>query len=109
MYEIGQRVELIIDHPDNNQSLVRGDTGTVVKVYGDGATQSIGVQWDKYVSGHDCTSDTCLGGHGWLVFCTDIVPEDVEIECDDLAFQDFMKGISLQEQEKENVHSRAES
>ena len=74
MYEIGQRVELVIDHPDNNYSLVRGDTGTVVKVYGDGATQSIGVQWDKYVNGHDWASDTCLEGHGWWVFCTDIVP-----------------------------------
>ena len=63
-YEVGDRVILVIDHPDRNQSLVAGMTGTVCANY---RTERgwVPVNWDSEIErGHNCSS-SCPSGHGW--------------------------------------------
>lgn len=61
MFKIGDRVRyiggfcLIKIKPDE-------DEGTVVIVDGD----SVGVEWDRNVDGHDCDG-LCKSGHGWYI------------------------------------------
>ena len=42
---------------------VKGQTGTVCRVYGDG---DYGIDFGKDVNGHDC-AHTCIDRHGWAI------------------------------------------
>ena len=69
-FEAGDRVELMVDHPDGNDYLVRGCLGTVTEDTGHGETDDswISVCWDIDVNGHDTGHpDICQQGHGWNV------------------------------------------
>lgn len=68
----GDRVMLTHDHPDNNEDLVYGDTGTVVRDKGheeDNEEYWVSVRWDKKLGrGHDCNRpNLCNYGYGWNV------------------------------------------
>jgi hypothetical protein len=76
-FAVGDKVKLIVDYPDNNQSLIKGDTGKIVGVK---SVPLYNIQWDKKVAqGHDCDR-LCLPGYGWNVYGTNIelVKEEVE-------------------------------
>lgn len=63
-YSVGDRVQAIVNHPDNNSSILAEDTGTVCNI---SAVSSIGVEWDKPVSGGHSCDHTCEDGFGWYV------------------------------------------
>ncbi len=84
-YHVGDRVQLLVDHPENQSALRAGDTGIVV--YVSGSTRRVGVRWDverdtDYL--HTCNG-RCEGGYGWYVDSCMIAPEEeILIELDDL-------------------------
>ncbi len=68
MFEIGDRVHLLVDHPYNNPDLSFGETGTVCAII----AHSVGVRWDKKIYvGHTCDG-FCEDGYGWWVRSRDI-------------------------------------
>lgn len=69
-FHVGDRVVLLVDHPDNNNHLVAGCTGTVCKVF-TSYPDTFGVDWDDDVDGHSCDG-TSAPGHGWNVDAEDI-------------------------------------
>lgn len=96
-FDVGDRVEALRDYPQGNENILRGWTGTVVKV--DGGYPPIGVRWDngnpKYGQQegdarlHDCHG-SCEDGYGWFVYTDDIcileevVSEDFDVSSDDI-------------------------
>lgn len=85
-FEVGDRVEAIIDHIEGNETLFMGDAGTVVKVWDGGNT--VGVCWDSPVKGgHEC-GGYCERGYGWNVHTRNLkkssqemlVSGDIEVE-----------------------------
>ena len=79
-YNVGDRVRLIIDHPDGNPDLVCGSQGSVAKIIKNGigvGGRSLGVIWDAIIhNGHNLGYAEYAWGHGWWVS-----PEYVEPEC----------------------------
>lgn len=80
-FEIGDRVECILDYPDDNGDITVGCTGTICCFSDD--DNSVGVCWDEKVSGgHDCC-DNCEYGHGWYVnpkYICIVETEDFEVD-----------------------------
>ena len=75
-FKVGDRVSLTVDHPDNNQDLVIGNTGTVVDcdTYEDEDYKymNVGVEFDnKIKGGHNCCGH-CADSYGWYVHATEI-------------------------------------
>ena len=64
-FEIGDRVELIIEAPDGNSKLFVGSCGTVVCVVED-TPWNVGVEWDHNIGGHSL-GGRCRSEHGWRV------------------------------------------
>jgi len=97
-FHIGDRVVAVVDHPDNNECIVCGSTGTVRSI--DEPRESvIGVEWDMDVNGHGLSDeygeDRCKYGYGWNVESDDIevcTPDnDEEITVD----EEFLQLIGL--------------
>lgn len=83
MFAIGDRVECIVNHPDNNDYIVVGSIGTVCEICDDD-DDAIGVCWDDMGdSGHDCGGN-CKSGHGWRVYPNQII---LYQECDDTPYE----------------------
>jgi len=86
MFEIGGRVVCVVDHPDGNEDLIVGCTGTVCEI----RSNVVGVRWDNEIwRGHNCGSK-CDNGHGWRVKFFEIEPEEdynEPFEFDEEAFQ----------------------
>ncbi len=86
MFEVGDRVECIVDYPDDNEYIRIGCLGTVCEELEDDLDglddPSIGVCWDEYVGGHNCNGN-CEHGYGWRVFASQLV---LHQECDDKPF-----------------------
>ena len=83
LFSVGDVVELIEDHPDDNEDLYAGCTGTVVGDRGGG--EWVNVEWDDEIcGGHNCEGK-CRDGHGWnvprkvirLVFTTEVEDSDI--------------------------------
>lgn len=70
-FNIGDRVALTVNHPDNNSSLVSGDQGTVVCSFQPAEGYSVLVSWDKSYIGHNgfgsCVNKASQG-RGWAVY-----------------------------------------
>ena len=66
VYEIGDRVVLLVDEPDDNKDLLSGHTGVVLRVAETPAGKRIGVKWDDFHSGHSLDGD-CKYSEGWYV------------------------------------------
>lgn len=92
MFQIGDRVKCIVDHPDGNQNIFVGSTGTVC--YSDGDSR-ICVRWDAHIDGHDCCG-RCEYGYGWNVDSDDVVlcqERDTEsYEFDEQLFKELIFG-----------------
>ena len=71
-FHIGERVRLVVDYPDGNHSLVKGDTGEIILIDNDPPT-SVGVRWDNGGSGFHSLGGKCEYNHGWWV-----LPEYIE-------------------------------
>lgn len=80
MFNVGDRVECIVDHPDDNKLLLAGYFGTVCVL--DSGPHCVGVCWDEEIGGHSCWG-ACEYGHGWWMR-----PSEIELyqECDDEPF-----------------------
>lgn len=86
-FEVGDRVEAIVDHIADNETLLKGDAGTIVRVW-EGGGNTVSVCWDFPIkSGHDC-GGYCERGYGWNVHTGDLkkssqemlVSGDIEVE-----------------------------
>ena len=89
MFKVGDRVRSTVDYPDNNENIVRGDTGTVVHCEDDIAF----VEWDDFVNGHDCDGyGNVEFGYGWNVHFDEIEAEvdDVQYEFDEEKFKELI-------------------
>jgi hypothetical protein len=68
---VGDRVQLTVNHPDGNSSLVSGDQGTVVCLFQPSEGYTALVMWDKANIGHNgfgtCANKTSQG-RGWAVY-----------------------------------------
>ena len=83
VFEMGDRVECIVDHPDDNEYLVIGSIGTVCEESEDDVDDPfISVCWDEDIGGHDCDG-SCEDGYGWRVFASQLA---LYQECDDKPF-----------------------
>ena len=81
-FAVGDRVSAAVDHPAQNDTLMCGDMGTIIK-FDPGGDLPIGVCWDRYITaGHDLDDlyddeydddIRCDDGHGWWVTSNDIV------------------------------------
>jgi hypothetical protein len=75
-FHVGDRVQLLVNAPDGNTSLVTGQTGTVVS--GAPGTPPLLVSWDNFQDGHNgntlaqCPSTSLPDSSGWYVDCTDV-------------------------------------
>lgn len=103
-YETGDAVELIYDHPDDNDSLHAGDTGIVVSdpgVEDNSPVAWVKIRWDKPVAnGHDADNrELCPYGYGWNVSRTLIQPSsmfnDKDTEYDMESAQELMSMLGV--------------
>mgnify|MGYP000330828870 CR=1 FL=1 len=85
-YQVGDRVELLVDHPESNSVLVAGDLGTVCYVSEYGDERRLGVAWDKGC-GHSCDGN-CEDLHGWYVYDDVVAPFDEGADGDMDVFSD---------------------
>ncbi len=84
MFNIGDKVRLVRNYPDDNHNLFAGDEGIVVDVC---MPSRPGVDWGKQC-GHNCNGDA-KAGQGWYVFSGDIelvgpADDDYNISADKL-------------------------
>lgn len=72
MYEfsVGDRVVSTANHPDGNEDIVVGSTGTVCCI-----TDRIGVRWDEEIEGGHGAEGHCEYGYGWFVDEWQLEPE----------------------------------
>lgn len=92
MFEIGDRVVAICDHPDHNEDVVHGCTGVVCDLYTDWDDNlRVGVRWDHEIEdGHRCNGK-CEDGYGWYVNPDQIELEGVsDIGCDETELLSFL-------------------
>jgi len=83
--EVGDRVELVVDHPDGHYSLWTGMRGTVICFEVGGWAQPVLVSWDGWTAGHEniwfCTTDILPHPYWscWWVYCYQIkaLPDEV--------------------------------
>jgi len=77
LYEVGDRVRLIINQSEEYLRLKTGSLGTVCRVdFRDGIDNYIVcVVWDQYVGGHTC-GGLCPNGRGWNVWQYEIEPAE---------------------------------
>lgn len=95
VFEVCDRVECLVDHPDNNVDIVIGSLGTVCEIR-EGMDMSIGVCWDTEIEGgHDCGGN-CDMGYGWRVYPDQIGlyqdPNDDPFEFDEQSLQNLLFG-----------------
>ena len=73
IFNVGDRVRLIVDSPDGNDDLMAGAEGTV-ECYGYEGT--LGVRWDEFHSSLHSLDGNIDSGYGWYVFEDDVEPAD---------------------------------
>ena len=64
LYNKGDRVVCVLDHPDDKEEITSGMTGTVVADCKDMIGAWVHIAWDEFVDGHS-ESDMCEYGYGW--------------------------------------------
>lgn len=97
-YKKGDCVVLVSDHPDGNEDLVCGCTGTIMymtAVDDDDPDPWAGVWWDEQIyRGHTLNDNSVPEGHGWHVpirvlrplMCREINDEDIPCDADLMSF-----------------------
>lgn len=87
----GDRVVLVEDHPDGNDDLIIGCTGTVMTTHRDRGDEDAlwcGVWWDEEIErGHALEGDVAPYGYGWNVPASALLPEK-EIPEEDIQDED---------------------
>lgn len=79
-FQEGDRVVCVRPHPDGNNNIEVGTTGTIIGNYKFGEGW-LSVEWDNDVGGHNC-DDQCAFGYGWNVHndYIDIIEESPKTE-----------------------------
>lgn len=94
-FDIGDRVLLTEDNPDDNYKLVCGDTGVVVGTKETCVPDDpiLKIRWDKYVDGHSCDG-LCEDGYGWNVSALSlrVISEDIP-DPDDADLSDYFDNL----------------
>lgn len=88
----GDRVVLVEDHPDDNDDLIIGCTGTVMTTW-DEDDPWCGVWWDEKIErGHTLRGDVAPPGYGWNVSASvlRLLPEK-EIPEEDIQDEEGLK------------------
>ena len=67
-FQIGDRVETVVDHPEGNPDIMVGMQGTVCELNTLEAIRFIGVMWDMPVKGGHTCDHNCPNGYGWRVW-----------------------------------------
>lgn len=91
-FQVGDCVEAVVDHPDQNEHIHIGDTGVVCYIID---PYRVGIAWDKTLpNGHSC-DEHCEYRHGWYVDTDTIrIPEeDGDIDIDDNSFLNVISGL----------------
>lgn len=65
-FQEGDRVICVRPHPDDNNNIEVGMTGTIIGNCKLGKEEWLSVEWDYDVGGHDCDHQ-CAFGYGWNV------------------------------------------
>lgn len=102
-FDVGDRVELLVDHPDGNDDLICGCCGTVTEDtgYDEAKSNWVSVCWDIEVAGGHDTGwpDLCPEGHGWNVERSDLafIPafDDRDTEYDLESEQELMSMLGV--------------
>ena len=76
LLSVGNRVVVVCNHPEGNDTLTIGDTGTILVVR-DGY---YGVEWDNPVEDGHSLDGEAESGYGWWVRPGHIVLLDEEVE-----------------------------
>lgn len=98
-YYVGQRIEVVVNHPDDNEELIIGDRGTIKRVMSN-LTYAVSVEFDRPISGGWDCNGYCKHGYGWNLeegqFIIIVEEEDdSEIELDDMCFENFINDFSI--------------
>ena len=89
-FQIGDRVEAIVDAPEGNGNICIDDLGTVCDIQSEG--ERIGIAWDNMVIGHTCCG-LCDSGHGWYMDKDTIrLHEEEMIEIEERSFMRMISG-----------------
>ena len=75
MFQIGDRVVLVVRAPDANEFLRSGHMG-VVRCFEEAGAQRVGVEWDDFQHGHSLRRRSHNRNAGWYVFDDEIVLVD---------------------------------
>lgn len=77
-FNVGDRVVSIVNHPDDNESIIEGLSGCVCCILDEDVAcgdRNIGVCWDEPIDGgHDCRGN-CEWRRGWFVYARELEPE----------------------------------
>lgn len=66
LFDVGDIVVLIVDHPDNNGVLMAGDVGRIV-CCDECGDYDYGIEFEKRCSNHGCSGNAEYH-HGWFVY-----------------------------------------
>ena len=88
-FEIGDRVQILVDHPYENPDIVSGDIGTVCEVVGG----IVGVRFDYRISGGHTCDGNCEDGYGWQMFVRELELCEEDDEANDIDNNSFMNII----------------
>lgn len=111
VYDVGDRVALLVDNPDGNADLLAGARGTVI--CGGAGSPPLLVLWDEFDGGHDgnglCACPANGGGFsggpvvlpgatGWYVGCDEVAlvsacPADLDLS-GDVGFGDLLEVLT---------------
>lgn len=86
---VGDRVECVVNYPDDNPHIHIGSLGIVCREWKSG-TDTLGVRWDDYVEGNNCNG-TCEQGHGWFVYSYQIKLCEEDEDAEDINEDSFLK------------------
>lgn len=62
-FKVGDRVE----YTGDSDRVRKGYKGTIVSFWGNDEDTVLNINWDKYISGHECEG-LATRGHGWNVY-----------------------------------------
>lgn len=94
VFNIGDKVECVLDSPKGNESIAIGMQGVVCNIIK--SSPYIGVRWnERLVRGHDCQG-ACTRGYGWFVNARDIkhIDDGDEFDADTTEFDKLFESFS---------------
>ena len=94
-FSVGMRVICVRDHPDGNEHITAGHTGTIKSIISE-SFRPLGIEWDHNCGGHDLNGE-CRRSHGWFCPVGYIAPLETVIDesYDDCELSDIAELIGV--------------